>query len=264
MPDGVARTLPLLSAAGTQEDRLHYLLALRDVRDGWTRDGRDTYFRLLSQAERSIGGAGMPTFVRRIRTDALAALPASERSRIAAMLDAERQRAGAASLTAPPRPFVRAWTVDDSAALLDGRGDAGRGKAMYAAALCAQCHRLGAEGVAIGPDLTSVASRFSRRDLLESILAPSKVVAEPYRNDVVVTTDGLVIVGRVVPGRDFRASILQIAANPLAPDEITEIHKRRIESHTKSHTSPMPEGLLDTLRQAEIRDLLAYLESGGR
>ena len=52
--------------------------------------------------------------------------------------------------------------------------------------------------------------------------------------------DGLVVVGRVVPGLDYRASILQIAANPLAPDEITEIHKRRIEPHTQSHTSPMP------------------------
>ena len=116
-------------------------------------------------------------------------------------------------------------------------------------------------GGVIGPDLTSVAGRFSRRDMLTSILKPSLVIADKYRGAQVATVGGKVFNGRVVTGGDYRQSVLRIVEDPLQPGKITEIPKSDIEVHQPSKASPMPEGLLDTLTADEVLDLLAYLSS---
>jgi len=110
--------------------------------------------------------------------------------------------------------------------------------------------------------LTTVARRYGRRDLLASILDPSAVIAPPYRNVVVTTHDGRTVMGRVLQN-DFRNSTLQIAADPFDLSKRIEISKADIQSNAVSPLSSMPQGLLNALTIAEIRDLLAYLESGG-
>ena len=134
---------------------------------------------------------------------------------------------------------------------------------MFAVALCARCHRFGQQGMALGPDLTSVARRFSRQDILQSILEPSQVIAENYRSQQVVTTSGKVLEGRVSYTGDYRSPILKIATDPMFPGKLIEIPKSEIEEYSWSATSYMPSGLLDTLSREEILDLLAYIESGG-
>jgi putative heme-binding domain-containing protein len=112
---------------------------------------------------------------------------------------------------------------------------------------------------AIGPELTHVAGRFSQFDLLDSILSPSKVVAENYRNVQIITTDGRQIVGRVVIEGDFRSEKLRIATDPLQPVVVVEISKREIDQVRETETSPMPQGLLDSFTKQDILDLLAFL-----
>ena len=104
-------------------------------------------------------------------------------------------------------------------------------------------------------------SRFSQRDLLNSILEPSAVVAEKYRNVQVVTQAGKTIVGRVISRGDYRSPSMQIATDPLDATKVVEIRKVEVESHQESTISPMPKGLLSTLNADEIADLLAYLVS---
>ena len=103
-PVVVERTLPLLRAAVTQEERLHYLHALRTVRSGWTLAQREEYFAALNDIERTyLGGAGLPDFLKRIREDAVATLSDAEKSSLAAVIAAPAapvdeplpQRAGA-------------------------------------------------------------------------------------------------------------------------------------------------------------------------
>lgn len=205
----------------------------------------------------------MPKFLRQIKADWLAAIPQAQRSPWAAALDARHAPGGDESLPAATRPLVKDWRLDD---LLDSLADVGRGRdtqrgqAMYRM-LCLRCHRVGSQGAAVGPDLTSVSRRFGRRDLLESILAPSKVVAEQYRNVQVVATDGRVLVGRVVPAVDFRSPDLFLATDPLDGQQVVQLPKLHIESLQESAISPMPEGLLNTLSREEILDLLAYFET---
>ena len=99
---------------------------------------------------------------------------------------------------------------------------------------------------------------------MESIVEPSKSIAENYRSLRIVTNDGKVYVGRPVLGGDYRSQTLRLAVDPQHPFQVTEIDKRTIEEQQVSAISFMPEGLLDTLSADEIRDLIAFIESGGR
>ena len=89
----------------------------------------------------------------------------------------------------------------DLAADLDrvGRGrNFERGKEVFASTQCLACHRFGNDGGGVGPDITAVSSRFNRRDLLESILDPSKVVSDQYATYAIRMKDGKTHVGQII------------------------------------------------------------------
>ena len=162
------------------------------------------------------------------------------------------------------RPFVRKWTLDelaDSVIKSSKMGDADRGAKLFREVQCFACHRMNGRGGVLGPDLSSVASRFSERDILASIVEPSSVIAEKYQGMQIVTTDGNVIQGRVATGGDYRSTVLRLVEDPLKPGEITEIPKSDVEIHRPSKVSPMPAGLLDTMSVKDVLDLLAYLRT---
>ncbi len=261
----VDKTLRLLGATTEQREQLHYLFVLRNITVGWTPAARQTYFDALAEARQYLGGEGMPGFLDRIRKEALAAVPdAAERRRFEALLARDPS---ADDEPLPPRPFVKKWTVSeslDAIGALSDHADLKRGRALFIAASCSKCHRVGRLGASVGPDLTTASSRFSRKDLLESIIEPSKSIAENYRSLMIVTKDGKVYVGRPVQGGDYRSQTLRLAVDPQHPFQVTEIDKRKIEQEQVSAISFMPEGLLDTLSTEEIRDLVAFIESGGR
>ncbi|MEZ6059360.1 MAG: c-type cytochrome [Planctomycetaceae bacterium] len=207
----------------------------------------------------------MPDFLRQIRDEATATLSTAEREVLGDLLQPGSQNEPAA-LTVE-RPFVRKWTLDELTDEITGTShqpDTEHGRRLFSEALCLSCHRMNGSGAVVGPDLTSVANRFGRRDLLTSIVSPSSVVAEKYRNMQVVTTSGKVISGRILTGGDYRSTTLRIATDPLRPSQLVEITKAEIESYEPSQTSPMPEGLLNTLSARDVMDLLAFLQSAGR
>ena len=255
-----------LLGSAVQEDRLHGLLALRNVQNGWNDATRRAYFAVLRDGAKFVSGEGMPRFLSQLRDDALKTLSETERLALADLLQAPSSESESEALP-PPRAVVKNWTPGDFTALLeDGsrQGDATRGAVVFRDALCVRCHRAGPRGPAVGPDLTHVAGRFSRRDMLESILTPSAVVAENYRNVQISTTDGRAIVGRIIVEGDYRSETLRLATEPLRPATVVEVNKRQIEQVRESETSPMPSGLLDSFTLDEILDLLAFLERGAR
>jgi putative heme-binding domain-containing protein len=263
--NAVHQTVPLLASAKTQEEKFHYLFTLRLATNGWSLNSRRDYFDWLRRARTEFVGANMlPTALNYIAADAEATLSPGERMALSETLALLHQPAVSVNTTNVPRAFVKEWTVDELAAaasLINRRADLVRGRKLFHEAGCAQCHRLGSEGGFIGPDLTAVASRFDRRALLESIIEPSKVVAEAYRPVTVTLTSGAIVDGRIV-GEDAKAIFLAI--NPVDPDQRRRVAKSEIASQRVSEVSPMPAGLLNTLTRDEILDLLAVLESGGR
>ena len=203
----------------------------------------------------------MPGFLSQIREELVATLTEPEREALGDLVLPGTEKEQPPLKTA--RKLVKQWQESDLDQLLEAsepEGDPTRGRDAFHAALCNQCHRVGNEGGTSGPNLTSVANRFGHRDILRSILQPSRFVDEKYRHAQILHVDGRTLVGRVVSGGDYRSTKLKLATDPLRPGETIEIDKVDIESHRLSPQSPMPAGLLDTLAPSEIRDLLSYLE----
>ena len=54
----------------------------------------------------------------------------------------------------------------------------------------------------LGPDLTSVAARFSRQDLLHAILEPSAAITDQYAASRITLDDGEMLSGRITQRTD--------------------------------------------------------------
>ncbi len=160
----------------------------------------------------------------------------------------------AARLRNPDGVDVAAW--EKRLARVDwSRGDAGRGKAAFLKASCAACHS-GAQ--ALGPDLQGVAGRFSRADLFTAILQPSRDVSPRYQATQIETVEGKVYQGLVIY-EAVDGVILQTGAATTV-----RIAGDQIVSRRPTSVSLMPAGLLDSLRDAEVADLYAYLRGVGK
>jgi putative heme-binding domain-containing protein len=131
-------------------------------------------------------------------------------------------------------------------------GNAERGTAVFEKAQCVKCHRYGNRGEGIGPDLSNVASRFQRKEVLESVVFPSQVISDQFAAKTVVTTDGKSYTGLVGPTGD---GVVVLQANT----EKVSVAKAEIEEIVPSKKSAMPDNLFNTLSLEEIADLFAYL-----
>ncbi len=161
----------------------------------------------------------------------------------------------------PKSQTVQRYTLDELAAYLaesGSKGDPRRGQLVFEKVACIKCHRFGGKGESIGPDLSSVAMRFQRREILESILHPSHVISDQYAAKTVTTVDGKVLLGLVAPQGETAYIVLQPNAQKVT------LAKGDVDTITPSKQSAMPEGLLNNVPLQEIADLFAYLNSGGR
>jgi putative heme-binding domain-containing protein len=108
------------------------------------------------------------------------------------------------------------------------------------------------------PTSSQVSARFGRKDLLDHILNPSKFIDEKFRLVTVKTSDGKNDHRQF--GERGRRTRRAEARNPLAPETV-EVGKAMIKQRTISEISPMPAGLLNSLKAEQILDLLAWFET---
>ncbi len=133
--------------------------------------------------------------------------------------------------------------------------DLHNGSLLFTKAQCNKCHRFNNQGEPLGPELTTIARRFSRRETLRSILHPSEVISDQYQTKKVSTVDGQMLLGLLSEADDDTYVILDSDGNK------TRIAKSEIEEIQPAESSSMPDGLLDTLSMQEIYDLMSYLYS---
>ncbi len=258
-PDVAARTLKLLLAAQTQEDQVQYALVLRALKSGWTLDERRAYFNWFNATGSFRGGHSFSGFVQNIRNEAIESLDEKEKSALGEIINAKLEAVDPNADVAA-RTFVKKWEVGDLLSVTESNGrNFDRGREMFGAAACFKCHRFSGEGGIIGPDLTGVGKRFNNLYLLESLIDPSKVVSDQYQASIFVKTNGQTVVGRVA---NLSGDNLMVITNMLEPGKFTNVATGDIEEVQRSRVSMMPNGLLDTLSEEEILDLLAYLKSG--
>jgi putative heme-binding domain-containing protein len=193
----------------------------------------------------------------------MANVPQEELAALQPVFDSWIEPAPKLHVSKKKRQFVQDWKVADLEGDLDqvahGRNFAQGQDALFAVN-CLMCHRIGDEGGSVGPELTAISSRFSRHDILESIIEPSKVISDQYANTQFTLNNGDIRLGRVI---SETADKVVIRPSMLTP-ETQEINKSDIKTREFSKISPMPPGLLNMMTKAEILDLLAYLESAGK
>ncbi|MBX7165738.1 MAG: PQQ-dependent sugar dehydrogenase [Pirellulales bacterium] len=160
----------------------------------------------------------------------------------------------------PTRPFVRAWTLAESQAALAAEIDQTThesGARLFREIGCAECHRRGAEGRGMGPDLTDVGRRLNADKLLESLVEPSATIAEGYAAVILELDDGRTVTGKIA-SEDERRLVLR--TGPTYGEQVV-IERSTIVTRGISPVSNMPTGLLNTLTLDEIAQLIAYLRT---
>ena len=120
---------------------------------------------------------------------------------------------------------------------------------------CAACHKLYDEGGQIGPDITG-ANRTNLEYILGNVLTPSAVIQDAYKMHLILTDEGRVYSG-IPADEDERQLRLRVANQ----DQPVVIPKSKIESREIAPVSMMPDGILNTLSEREVVDLVAYLKS---
>jgi putative heme-binding domain-containing protein len=119
---------------------------------------------------------------------------------------------------------------------------------------CAQCHRFGATGAGYAPDLTNIADRMPRRDVLRAIFFPNEKVDPKYVTTVVAKKDGTTVRGLLV-SENAQSLALKTAADP----EPVTVAKGEIAKRTTERVSIMPEDLADKVTDTGVRDVTVYL-----
>lgn len=264
-PHLIAPTLKLLAGAQKQEEQMFFIYSLRNLNHGWSIEQRREYLAAVKKMDSYKGSSYMQRFVGFIRSDVLASLSEVEQRELAPLIATLGKSDEPALPAVTNRPHIREWKLEEVLAALDKAKELPRnldhGRQMFGVALCSRCHRLGGEGGTIGPDLAGAAARYSRKDLVDAMIHPSRVIDEKYRDTRVLTADGEVVVGQLAGGDKDQ---LYFSTNPLEPTQITRIRRDSIDSRQASQVSSMPTGLLNTLTENEILDLMAWVESGGK
>ena len=138
---------------------------------------------------------------------------------------------------------------------LAAKGDAVRGKGLFASQSCRACHT-DADGQAPkGPHLVDIGKRYRAEELVESILKPSAKIAQGYEAYSFALADGRVVSGFVV---GEGAATVQVRE---ASGELKELKRSDIEERRKQEPSAMPEEITANLTPEQLADLVAYLRS---
>jgi putative heme-binding domain-containing protein len=137
------------------------------------------------------------------------------------------------------------------AMILRTPGDPFRGEKVFKS-VCAQCHKIHAEGQDVGPDLTNN-GRSSFDQLISNVLDPSLVIGGAYQARVVDTEDGRSLTGLLVEDSPERIVL------KLQGGKLETIPREQVAEVITSQLSMMPEDLEKQLKPQEIADLFAFL-----
>ena len=139
---------------------------------------------------------------------------------------------------------------------LDGNAQKGRSLFAKAAGLqCRNCHKVGEQGRAVGPNLNGIGKRYSREEILENILEPSKKIDPKFQTWLIQTEDGKIRSGLLVSRTDESVTLLEATGKELV------VPAADIELMVAQKKSLMPELQLRGLTPQDAADLLAWLAS---
>jgi putative membrane-bound dehydrogenase-like protein len=129
--------------------------------------------------------------------------------------------------------------------------DPGRGELVFTRS-CATCHKVGNKGNSVGPDLTGIAKKFGKSELLDAIINPGAAIGFGYEAWLVNTKDGQSVYGFLISENNQSITIKDISGqNHL-------IEKKKITSKEKQNKSMMPDPINNGLTEQDLADVVSY------
>ena len=281
-PDVIDRLFGIVARGDEdQPGQIDVMYSLMNVDRGWTKDQKQRAIDWFARASRWRGGSTFAGHVNNIFDATLDAFAEDEKQlaykavplfapiteETAALMAAEAARAGGPGRRGrgPSVPLDRQERYDNlvfprggPAGSLAGRGgapSAADGEKVFRDA-CASCHRFGAIGTAYGPDLTTIADRMPRRDVLRAIFFPNEKVDAKYVTTVLVKKDGSTVRGLVI-----RESAQDVTIKTAAEAEPIAVAKTEIAKRSTENRSIMPDDIADKATDNGVRDVTVYLLS---
>jgi putative heme-binding domain-containing protein len=134
-------------------------------------------------------------------------------------------------------------------------GDAARGQAIFEGkGGCRQCHRVGANGSRVGPDLSDIGGLRRTVELERSLLEPNEEVLPQNRFYRAVTKQGQTITGRLLNIDTFTVQILD------SSEHLVSLHRTDLRESGFIENSPMP-SYRGKLSSEQLADVVTYLGS---
>ena len=265
-----------------QPGQIDLMYSLMSVDNGWTKDQKQRAIDWFARASRWRGGSTFAGHVNNIFDATVDAFSEEEKQtayktvplfapiteETAAAMAAEAARAGGPGRRGrgPSVPLDRQERYDNlvfprggPAGSLTGRGGAPSavdGEKVFRDT-CSQCHRFNGVGNTYAPDLTRIAERMPRRDILRSIFFPSEQVDQKFATTVLVKKDGATIRGLLV-SESAQAVVIKTATEI----EPVSVPKAEIAKRSTEKVSIMPDDLADRVTDNGVRDVTAYLMGG--
>jgi putative membrane-bound dehydrogenase-like protein len=177
-------------------------------------------------------------------------IDAARRQRLLRHRD-ERVRTRAARVFAGATSADRQQVLRDYAAVVEMKGDVGRGKAVFAKR-CATCHQLEGVGHVVGPDLAALANK-SPQYLLTEILDPNRNVDSRFVEYTAQTKNGRTFTGMLAAETATSVTLRgqEGKQQVLLRGDLDELFS--------TGRSLMPEGMEKDLTRQDLADLLSYL-----
>jgi len=241
---GILPSLPLNEAAKVQ--------SLASVIRNGTVDDQQAGFEVLGTLESAEAHKLLASFFDELTAGKIA--PAVQLDLVDAM-----QSSGAPGLETKLEAYRKSRAADSLVtafreALLIG-GSSRRGREAFVenpAAGCTRCHTIRNAGSDVGPNLTGVATRLTRQQLLEALLEPSARIAPGYGTVGITLGNGQRIDGTL---REETDTHLVVITGTLPAEQ--RIAKSDVAERTNPVSAMPPLGLV--LKPRDIRDLVAYL-----
>ncbi len=244
---GILPSLPLSDAAKVQN--------LTAVIRGGTVNDQQAGFEVLGTLKSGEAEKALGVVLRRARRGQdRAGRAARSRGRDAGERVAGARRPGSRRIRRRSRRTASSLAFRE--ALLQG-GSPDRGRETFVenpAAQCTRCHTVRNAGSDVGPNLTGVATRLTRDQILESLLEPSARIAAGYGTVGITLKNGKRVDGTL---RDETPTDVVLSAG--TPPAEQRIAKAEIAERTNPVSAMPPVGLI--VKPREVRDLVAYLST---
>ena len=143
----------------------------------------------------------------------------------------------------------------DSALRREGNPENGKKIFKDKRVLCSECHSIDGQSDSIGPDLSAAGDKFSRADLILSVVNPSANIMAGYGTTVIETKDQSKFMGILKSVSDKEITLSNLGERKKV------IQKTDIKKQSTSSVSLMPASLHAQLEVNEFTDLISFLES---